>query len=287
MDAEHRHELKTNELADWLGHLPTFLHDNAKTIIGVILIIAAGVVYMYSRKTKASAALQEMAVATAQIDKLNMARMRTVQAHQAGDEVLDTMMTSADALKKAASDAKSPNVAALLLIKQGDALRADLHYNAEEVDFDIVKDRVEKARAAYNKALTTAEDNASLTAMAHMGLGLCAEEIGEYDKAREIYEAIVADAAYAGTVFPVQAQQRLDNMADNRVEFVFVEAPPEITVPEINIPGPTTPVPTKPEESVSTPVEEVTITPNVPTTEKKEPETPAETEGSADESGMN
>jgi hypothetical protein len=38
MDSQHRHELKTNELAEGLKHLPGLLKDNANTIIGIILI---------------------------------------------------------------------------------------------------------------------------------------------------------------------------------------------------------------------------------------------------------
>ena len=55
MDAEHRHELKTNELADWIGHAPQYLRENARMIIGVALIIIAIVTWpMFKRmRTKA------------------------------------------------------------------------------------------------------------------------------------------------------------------------------------------------------------------------------------------
>ena len=72
MDSEHRHELKTNELADWLGHLPDFLHNNAKTIIGVVLIIAAAIVFFYSRRTAADSRLNEQAQATMQIEEMDI-----------------------------------------------------------------------------------------------------------------------------------------------------------------------------------------------------------------------
>ena len=41
MKSEHRHELKTNELADWIAHVPDFVRNNLRTIIGVSLIIIA------------------------------------------------------------------------------------------------------------------------------------------------------------------------------------------------------------------------------------------------------
>ncbi len=39
MKAEHRHELKTNELADWLGNLPQWSKDNIVSIIAVAIAI--------------------------------------------------------------------------------------------------------------------------------------------------------------------------------------------------------------------------------------------------------
>ena len=73
MDAEHRHELKTNELADWIGHFPDFCRQNAKTIIGVALIIAAVGVYFYSRQSRAKARFEQEAQAVSLIEKLREA----------------------------------------------------------------------------------------------------------------------------------------------------------------------------------------------------------------------
>ena len=36
MKAEHRHELKTNELVEWLTNLPQWANENLTTIIGVV-----------------------------------------------------------------------------------------------------------------------------------------------------------------------------------------------------------------------------------------------------------
>ena len=97
MDAEHRHELKTNELADWLGHLPDFLHENVKTIIGVVLIIAAVIVFFYARRTSANAAINEQAQATTQIGNLDMSKMQNLSQDQKSP---DAIMISATALNR-------------------------------------------------------------------------------------------------------------------------------------------------------------------------------------------
>lgn len=264
MDAEHRHELKTNELAETIAHLPEILKKNAKTIIGVALIIAAGIVYIYGKNVKTDSNLAAQAEAMTLIERLNVAKMTTIQSLQADQDAPDSMLVSANSLEIAAGDAKLPHAAALLLIKRGEALRADLHYNTEEVDVDIVKNRIDQARTAYEKALTEAKGNATLEGMAKLGLALCAEEIGDYIKAEGIYKSIIADENFAGTIAPKQAQGRLDTMADNKVQYVFVKGPEPVQVPPI-ITAPATDntiqitapkVETAPKDVTTTPVEE-------------------------------
>ncbi len=224
MDAEHRHELKTNELADWIGHFPDFCRKNAKTIIGVSLIIAAAAVFLYSRGVRTKAQFDQEAQAVSLIERLNYSKLMTIRSQTEKTPVGDSIQLMADSLKMAAAEAKSPHVAALLLIKQGDGLRADLHYRAEEVDPDVVENTITQARTAYEKALVQAQGNNTLAAMANFGLGMCAEEIGDYTKAEIIYNSIIADTSFEGTVLPRQAQDRLDNLQDNKMQFVFAAA---------------------------------------------------------------
>ena len=278
MDSEHRHELKTNELADWLGHLPDFLHNNAKTIIGVVLIIAAAIVFFYSRRTAADSRLDEQAKATTQIEEMDINKMKLAGIIRSDQEPPTAMMNWESSMEIAAGDAKSPNVAALLLIKQGEALRSDLHYKTEQVDAAVAQDHIKKARDSYEKALSMIEDNNTLKAMAEFGLGLCAEEIADYVEAEKIYGKIIADDAYAGTVFGAQAQDRLDNMADNKVQFVFVKAPPPVAPPEVNLQDLIKRMPVEPEKKDSAPVEEITITPNNSPAEEETPDTAVEIE---------
>jgi hypothetical protein len=250
MDAEHRHELKTNELADWIGHFPRFCRENAKTIIGVGFIIVAVVVFFYGRRMRADSRFEQEAQAVSLIKRLDYSKLATIQGQRGNAAAAGSIRLSAESLEMAAAEAKSPHVAALLLIKQGDALRADLHYRAEEIDADVIGNQVAKARTVYEKALIQAQGNNTLVAMANFGMGMCAEEIGDYIKAAKIYNSIVADADFAGTVLPRQAQDRLDNIADNKMRFVFVAAElpkPEVAKPEdIKIEFPT-PKPVEPD----------------------------------------
>ena len=53
MKAEHRHELKTNELADWLAHFPQWVKENLKSIIyvSIVAVLVAGS-YIYHKYQK-------------------------------------------------------------------------------------------------------------------------------------------------------------------------------------------------------------------------------------------
>ncbi len=287
MDAEHRHELKTNELADWIGHFPDFCRKNARTIIGVSLIITAAVVFFYTRGVRAKSRFQQEAEAISLIQRLDYNKLATIQGQRENAAAAGSIRDSAESLKMAAAEAKSPHVAALLLIKQGDALRTDLHYRAEEVDADIIGNQVAKARTVYEEALIQAQGNNTLVAMANFGMGMCAEEIGDYTKAAKVYNSIIADADFAGTVLPQQAQYRLDNIEDNKMQFVFVAAPPpkpEIVKPEdikIEFPTPERVVPDAPKPDANQPgtVEikptgEETAPPTVPVIEEPGPVVP-------------
>jgi len=59
MKSEHRHELKTNELAEWLGNLPQWTKENLTIIIVVLaVVVAASAFYVRYRYSK-SAVVEE------------------------------------------------------------------------------------------------------------------------------------------------------------------------------------------------------------------------------------
>jgi tetratricopeptide (TPR) repeat protein len=226
VDTEHRHELKTNELADWIVHLPDFLRRNWAQIIGVTLIVIALLVIPIFKRTRSNAALTQQTETTQLIQKIAQEKVTAIRSQSTG--ILDAqsqLLVVANSLEDAANKARKPYAAALALIKRGEALRADLHYQSGRVERSAVVAQIDQAKKAYESAIEKAQGNSTLIAMARMGLGLCAEEVGNFDQAKEIYKQIAAGADFAGTVFPAQAQLRLDFMDDNRTKFVFVEAP--------------------------------------------------------------
>jgi tetratricopeptide (TPR) repeat protein len=238
MDTQHRHELKTNELADWLTHTPEFLKNNASTLIGAALILVAIITWpMFTRMRQASD-ISKAAAVTESIQNLERDISGVFQAAEkdteARQQATGALLVNANALLEQAAKIDNPDLAALARIKAAQALRTELHVRAERIGVDEVHTRIGLAQDAYNKALTSAT-TPTLKAMAKLGLGLCAEELGQRDAAAAIYKEIIAAPEFAATVFPTQAQQRLTSLDDNLETFVFAPAPALAPAPTTDI----------------------------------------------------
>ena len=232
MDAEHRHELKTNELAEWIAHFPEFLKKNRNQIIFVIVIIIAVIGFLGYKNRNLKVKDQQQAEATNQMQMIEKSKVDVLKSAMAGNVIESAgFADSASALEVAAEKTKHPLHAALALIKRGEALRAELHYAGDDPDKDLIASNIKLAKEAYDQALIEAKGNATLTAMATYGLGLCDEEIGDFTKAAEIFKGIATNEAFKGTIFPAQAQLRLDVMEDHKKQFTFVAAPIVAPIP--------------------------------------------------------
>ncbi len=228
MDSEHRHELKTNELADYIRQVPGFIKRNASTLVGVALILVGLVTWPMFNRMRAEADTAKAAAVADSIQNLERDIYAVIQAAEkdaeARQQATSALLVSANALLEQADKTDDADVAALARIKAAQALRAELHFRADVVDVEQAHTRVGQAQEAYKKAADTAT-NATLKAMAQFGLGLCAEELGQRDEAAAIYKAIIDTPAYAATVFPAQAQHRLDGLDENLSTVTFAPAP--------------------------------------------------------------
>jgi hypothetical protein len=129
-------------------------------------------------------------------------------------------------------------MAALALIQRGDTLRAELHLRLNEVSRDDLAAQMAKAQASYQQALDRQPSSPSLTAKAKYGLGLCEEELGNFDKAGALYREVAEKPDYAGTTAQAAAAYRLKVMNDYRTALVFQPAPPkppQASAPKIEI----------------------------------------------------
>lgn len=271
MDTEHRHELKTNELADWIVHVPRFFRENLRWIIGGSLILVAVLVFMFGRNIRANSFDYQLSQTTGQIEGLQRAQFAVIQNQmQDNPVVMDSLFQSANKLEISAQSSKYPSLAALALIKRGDALRMDLHYNGEDVEAAVVQSRLDAARKSYNDALTKAKgcpNEIELTALAQFGLAMISEEAGQFDQAKAAYKAIVDNAEFAITPVVRQARHRLAIMDEQKEQFTFVDAPKPAPQPTLT---PGTPVPGQP-----TPVTPAPAPVSAPQPEAKPVEQPA------------
>ncbi len=227
MKSDHRHDLKTNELAEWIGNLPQWARENRRTIIYVsvvaILVIGSASWYWYNKNVES---VREQVKLTSLIAQLPQSKMRIVTARARGvDTSIIMLIQDADNLQSAAQSAKDDQIAALALTKHAEALRTALHYRQGTVSRAELKATIDRAKAGYSEALEKALPNPSLMATARFGLGLCEEELGNFEKAEQIYREVATNTDFEGTTAIAQAKQRLKTMADYQQKVVFKASP--------------------------------------------------------------
>jgi tetratricopeptide (TPR) repeat protein len=275
MKAEHRHELKTNELAQWLGNLPQWTKDNLTVIIAAVVILAlcAGAYYYFGHQER-STTLAEGRKLTNLVSQALQNKRQVLSTHmqQEGqdDNTSFILLGLADDLAGFANSAKDQRRAALALIQAAEAVRTELHYRSKPLAKGELKNQIERAKGYYNKALLIL-DNASLEAMARLGLRLCEEEVGNYIGAEQIYRDIIANPEYEHTTAYIKAGKRITNMAQYQKPVVLARSTPTqrpigaqipprpspagATRPQIQIGNPEVYIPSTPKEE-SAPSEE-------------------------------
>jgi len=228
MRAEHRHELKTNELAEWLSSLPQWTKENLTTIIVISAVIVAAATFYVRYRYGKSAAAEEQLEFTNLLNQLSASKMQVLNAQAQGRDLSFILLQPANSLGNFAQNAKSDQMAALALIKRAEALRTELHYRPGTVSEQDLTAQINQAKAAYTEAIQTrlkGTSNPSLMAAAEFGLGLCEEELGNFEKAQQIYQIIAANPDFDGTVAVAAAKHRLETMADYKQKVIFKPAP--------------------------------------------------------------
>jgi len=163
MRPEHRHELKTNELAEWISNLPQWAKENTKMIIGVAIVIALATgSYFWHSYQKNVIAVQKQLKLTKLITRLPQSKMQILQAQARGFDISYMLIQTADNLRDAAQNAKDDAVAAFALIKQAEALRTELHYRLGTVSTQDLTTQINRAKAACSEALEKSSSNPSL-----------------------------------------------------------------------------------------------------------------------------
>ncbi len=242
----HRHELKTNDLAEWLANLPQWFRQNRNTIIyvAVVVIVVAGYYFWHNYQTNV-VAVRKQTYFTQVLNQLPERKARVLYAYAQGLDYSFELLELAKELSALAQNTKNVKMAAIALIEQGQILRTELHYRRKSPDADELQSQITQAQNAYKKALnilaSKGEDqaqklNPALVAEAKFGLGLCEEELGNFDEAKKIYTGITETAELKNTTAAAQAKLRLDTMDGYEEKIAFKPAPrplPEtLTIPQ-------------------------------------------------------
>jgi len=237
MKSDHRHELKTNELADWLAHFPEWLKQNRTNLLAVGgVIILAILVYFWSYYRSNVVSVRREARLTNLVTSIPQQVNAAMRAAAQGTDQSYTLMPLAQDLQEFAGRLSDDNMAALALIKRGEAIRAELHLRLTDITRDELAKQIAQAQASYQQALDRKPSNPGLLAAAQFGLGLCEEELGNFDKAAEIYRATAQKPEYAGTIAQAAARYRLTIMDDFKTPVVFKPAPPQPQVSQEAVP---------------------------------------------------
>jgi hypothetical protein len=226
MKTSHRHDLKTNELAEWIANLPQWARENRTTIIyvSVVAVLVAGSALWYWRKKNVGSAREQLEF-TNLVARLSQNKMQVLMAQSRGVDASYMFIDTALALQTTADGTEDEQMAALALIKRAEALRAGVHYRPETVNQADLRTAVNGAKTAYITAIEKAVTNPSLRAMAMFGLGLCEEDLGNFDGAQKIYRELVSNSDFEGTTSFAKAKQRLETMADYKQRVVFRASP--------------------------------------------------------------
>ena len=222
MKSEHRHELKTNELADWIAHFPQWAKENSIIIIGVLLVIAVtGIVYIWKIHRR-NVMTQKQLELTTYMSQVLGGKMQIMNAQSQGKDLSYILLQPANSLKNFAQTVENDQMAIFALIKRAEALRTELHYRLSSVNQQDFIIQINLAKDSYNEAIKKAASFPSLMAEAKFGLGLCEEELGNFEAAQQIYQDVATSPDFEGTVVTVAAKRRLETMNDYKNSVVFM-----------------------------------------------------------------
>ena len=226
MKSDHRHELKTNELADWLAHFPQWARENQTTLIaaGVIIVVAIAVYFVKFYRQDVVEVRHHVQL-TSLVTQVPIQKRAIARAGSQGMDQSIALLSVAQDLQAFADSTGNDPLVALALIKRAEALRSELHYRLVDAGREDLARQIAQAQSSYQQALERSSGSPALAAMAEFGLGLCDEEMGNFDKARGAYRAVAENADYEGTAAQAAAAHRLATMDDYQGAVVFKPAP--------------------------------------------------------------
>jgi len=288
MKSDDRHKLKANELADSLGDVPAFLREYGSRI-GIVAVLALVIVLglwqwvanARAQKYKQISTLQNIMIDREKSQKqaVEQARLEADKDKDDAQQPLDTSVVSgselAMQLSQLAAKTSDSSVGMMATLQEAQAIWSQMFFSTKPLSDEETEQLCAQAEKVYQQLQSKYSDKPIAVASAQIGLGLVAENRGQWDQACQIYQKITADETLAGTVFPKQAQNRLDIMDDIKRPIVFSEEPPAVPAEEPAVPAAELAVPVEePAAQQEIPAEPTAPSPDQPTTSDKAETTP-------------
>jgi len=187
MDADTRHQLKQNELAEALGKMVDL--NDKRTVVWIAVILAAALCYAGYKYVDWRSRVQQIQNAQA-LTQIN---------------VRDAAMGEAPltSLRELIAKAKDPGLIALARLQLAEGLET------RGLEPDGASKLIE-AEQEYQKVVNMSGAPAAVKAPALYRLGILGETKRDFAAAREMYTLLSSDARYAGSPYVGQAMQRLE-----------------------------------------------------------------------------
>lgn len=235
MKSEHRHQLKTNELAEGIANSIQWAKQNYKIIIyvSIVVVLVAGS-YFWNKYQKTVVVAEEQRELSRLLAQMPQQKLQILQAKTQGRDYSIRLIQLAENLNSIAQSAKNEQTAAIAFIKKADILRAELLYRPGDTSKQDLTTQIQRAKESYEQAIEKAAENPSLMASAKFGMGLCDEELGNFQQAKQTYKDIIENIDFQGTVALHQAMQRLEIMDNFEKNLVFKPAPEPAPVEQKN-----------------------------------------------------
>jgi hypothetical protein len=198
MKSEHRHELKTNDLAKGLFTFQDYVKVYGGRIALGVLIAVLIVVLILQRRGKAReqerAMRDNLGYAREQIDRLSHGGAKPTQMTQARQALQEVLEKASDKAVLAEATVLQGELAwALATFPEVPGATTDRTWRPEKEPAELYKE----AKEAYQRVISQYGDQPLPATTAHLGLAAIAESSSDWDEARKQYEAVKSAASVA------------------------------------------------------------------------------------------
>lgn len=230
MKSEHRHELKTNSLAEALANLPKTLKTHANkilTVLAVVLLIIVGVRYKRSQDESARAQVrQSLATAWTILGNIQGVREPAVldQAETDVKSAAQNVIETADASDHALLASAYQALGQLYWTLATQSPLATTQPTTRPTNY------LEMSEQAYTRILSDFSDQSQAVIAARLALAAIAEEKRDWDLARQHYQKVI-ESSEALPTDKLLAENRLASLSELQTPLLLIPASQPVHTP--------------------------------------------------------